>query len=243
MAQPIALAVHTLTVAYDSAPVLQNISLEIPAGSLAAIVGPNGAGKTTFLKAVLGFLKPIAGTVDFPTVTKPHQIAYVPQNSSVDWDFPATVLDVVMMGRYGHLGWCKRPGKNEAILARQALESVGMEAFAKRHISQLSGGQQQRVFLARALVQEAEIYCMDEPFKGVDVQTEATIVSLLKALQQQGKTVIVVHHDLHTVPAYFDWVSLINRTVIANGFVDTVFTKEALQRTYGVAVGGGLWNR
>ena len=228
--------VHDLTVAYDEKPVLWDIDLEIPKGKLVAIVGPNGAGKTTLIKAMLGLIKPVSGAVHFKMLPDKHfrnKIAYVPQSGSVDWDFPATVLDVVMMGRYGHLGWFRRPGKKEKEMAMETLAKVGMESFADRQISQLSGGQQQRVFLARALIQQAEIYFMDEPFKGVDIQTEKSIVTLLKELKQQGKTVIVVHHDLQTVPEYFDWVTLINLKVIANGPVRQVFTEENLSHTYG----------
>ena len=228
--------VHDLTVAYDAKPVLWDIDLEIPAGRLAAIVGPNGAGKTTLIKAMLGLIKPVSGAVHFkmlPEKTFHNRIAYVPQSGSVDWDFPATVLDVVMMGRYGHLGWFRRPGRAEKQMALETLQKVGMQDYAGRQISQLSGGQQQRVFLARALIQQAEIYFMDEPFKGVDAQTEKSIISLLKELKSQGKTVIVVHHDLQTVPEYFDWVTLINLRVVANGPVEEVFTQENLKRAYG----------
>ncbi len=234
---PCAVEVHDLTVAYDVKPVLWDIDLEIPAGSLAAVVGPNGAGKTTLIKAMPGLLKPVSGAVRFGGISdekhRKNHIAYVPQSSSVDWDFPATALDVVMMGRYGHLGWLRRPGKAERQMAYETLEKVGMREFAARQISQLSGGQQQRVFLARALIQQADIYFMDEPFKGVDAQTEKSIVQLLKELKSQGKTVIVVHHDLQTVADYFDWVTLINLRVVANGPVEEVFHENNLSRAYG----------
>lgn len=232
MNRPYALEIHDLTVAYDSKPVLWDIDLQIPVGSLAAIMGPNGAGKTTLVKAVLKLLKPVSGKITFPAKEK-ATIAYVPQSESVDWDFPATVLDVVTMGRYGHLGWLKRPSKEDRTMALALLDTVGMKDFAKRQINQLSGGQKQRVFLARALIQEADLYIMDEPFKGVDAQTEKTIVSLLKGLQSQGKTVIVVHHDLQTVEAYFDWVTFINLEVIASGPESEVFHQENLRKTYG----------
>ena len=228
--------VHDLTVAYNQKPVLWDIDLSVPKGSLCAIVGPNGAGKSTLLKAILGLIKPISGGVDFPGIgfeKKTHKVAYVPQSSSVDWDFPATVLDIVMMGRYGHLGWFKRAGKNEKEMALQKLTEVGMEKYSHRQISELSGGQQQRVFLARSLVQEAEIYFMDEPLKGVDAQTEQVIISLLKRLRDEGKTVVVVHHDLRTVKTYFDRVILINLKVIAQGEVESVFTEENIAKTYG----------
>lgn len=231
-----AVKVHDLTVAYDEKPVLWDVDLEIPSGSLCAVVGPNGAGKSTLLKAILGLLKPVSGGVDFPSIglnKKTHKIAYVPQSSSVDWDFPATVLDIVMMGRYGHLGWFKRAGKKEKEMAIQQLKNVGMEQFVHRQISELSGGQQQRVFLARSLVQEAEIYFMDEPLKGVDAQTEKVIIGLLKKLRDEGKTVIVVHHDLRTVKTYFDRVVLINLRVVADGAVNDTFTEENIAKAYG----------
>ena len=228
--------VHDLTVAYDEKPVLWDIDLEIPKGKLMAVVGPNGAGKTTLIKAMLGLIKPVSGAVHFKMLPDKHfrnKIAYVPQSGSVDWDFPATVLDVVMMGRYGHLGWFRRPGKKEKQMSLEMLEKVGMREFADRQISQLSGGQQQRVFLARALIQQAEIYFMDEPFKGVDAQTEKSIFALLKELKSQGKTVVVVHHDLQTVKDYFDWVTLINLQVVASGPVEDVFIEQNLSRAYG----------
>lgn len=228
--------VSDLTVAYDTKPVLWDVDLQIPKGKLVAVIGPNGAGKTTLIKAMLGLLKPVTGRVIFPesgaAVNSKNRIGYVPQSESVDWDFPATVLDVVLMGRYGHLGWLRRPRKADREMALQTLEKVGMKEYAQRQISQLSGGQQQRVFLARALVQQADIYFMDEPFKGVDVQTEKSIVLLLKELKEMGKTVIVVHHDLQTVADYFDWVTLINLRVVASGPVNDVFHEENLGKTY-----------
>ncbi|MDO4794803.1 MAG: metal ABC transporter ATP-binding protein [Brachymonas sp.] len=231
-----AVKVHDLTVAYDHKPVLWDIDLIIPRGQLVAIVGPNGAGKTTLIKAMLGLIKPVSGAVRFEGQARgwpKNRVAYVPQSESVDWDFPATVLDVVMMGRYGHLGWFKRPGRAQEALALDALQRVGMADYARRQISQLSGGQQQRVFLARALVQQADIYFLDEPFKGVDAQTEKTIVGLLKDLRAQGKTLVVVHHDLQTVADYFDWVTLINLRVVANGPVQEAFTAQNLGLLYG----------
>lgn len=232
----LALYVTDLTVAYHEKPVLWDIDLEVPTGVLMAIVGPNGAGKTTLLKAVLGLLKPAAGQVaifDKPYREQRKLVGYVPQRGSVDWDFPTNVLDVVMMGRYGSLGWFRRAGSAERALALQALEKVGMAAYAERQISQLSGGQQQRVFLARALVQDAEIYFMDEPFQGVDATTERAIIALLQELRAAGKTVIAVHHDLQTVPEYFDWAMLLNVRKIASGPVDEIFNEENLRQTYG----------
>ena len=225
-----AVEIHDLTVAYHAKPVLWDVDLNIPKGVLIASVGPNGAGKTTLIKAALGLLKPVSGTVRF--IEEMASIGYVPQSGSVDWDFPATALDVVLMGTYGKLGWLRRPGKAEVELARRTLEKVGMEQYADRQISQLSGGQQQRVFLARALIQDADIYFLDEPFKGVDAQTEKAIVLLLQELKEQGKSVIVVHHDLQTVEEYFDWVTLLNLQVIASGPVKEVFNDENLRRTY-----------
>jgi manganese/zinc/iron transport system ATP- binding protein len=229
--------VEDLTVAYDSKPVLWDIDLKIPKGQLTAVVGPNGAGKSTLIKAMLGLLKPVTGEVHFldehdNARSMKNRIGYVPQSGSVDWDFPATVQDVVLMGCYGKLGWIRRPRKSDVELTRQILSKVSMEKYASRQISQLSGGQQQRVFLARALAQEAEVYFMDEPFKGVDAQTERAIIMLLKELKEHGKTVVVVHHDLQTVPDYFDWVTLINIRVIASGPVESVFNEENLKKTY-----------
>ena len=235
-----AIEVTDLTVAYQEKPVLWDIDLHVPPGILMAIVGPNGAGKTTLIKAILGLIKPVAGqTLIYgkPYAEQRRLVGYVPQRGSVDWDFPTSVLDVVMMGRYGELGWFKRPRREDRELALEALAKVGMVDFAGRQISQLSGGQQQRTFLARALVQDAQIYFMDEPFQGVDATTERAIVALLKELRAAGKSVLVVHHDLQTVPEYFDWAFLINVSRIAAGPVETVFTDENLRRTYGGRVG------
>ncbi len=231
-----ALEVADLTVAYREQPVLWDVDWAIPEGVLAAIVGPNGAGKTTLLKAVLGLVRPLAGSI--AVFGRPYRearrlVAYVPQRGSVDWDFPTSVLDVVEMGRYGALGWLRRPGAAERRVALEALERVGMRDFAGRQIGQLSGGQQQRVFLARALVQDARLYLMDEPFQGVDAVTERAIVDVLKALREAGRTVVCVHHDLQTVPDYFDWVTLLNVRLVANGPVAEVFTDANLRRTYG----------
>ncbi|PNY79821.1 metal ABC transporter ATP-binding protein [Deinococcus koreensis] len=230
------LAVRDLTVAYRETPVLWNIDLDLPAGQLCAIVGPNGAGKSTLLKAVLGLVPKAAGTVRFfgePLRAARRRIGYVPQRSSVDWDFPTDALDVVTMGLYGRLGWIRRPGKRERALALGALERVRMTEFAGRQISQLSGGQQQRVFLARALAQDADVYFMDEPFAGVDATTERAILDVMRDLQEQGKTVVVVHHDLDTVREYFDHVTLLNVSVVASGPTGTAFSPELLRTTYG----------
>src|SRR5690554_3068923 len=232
-----AISVKDLTVAYDFKPVLWDIDLHVPEGVMMAIVGPNGAGKSTLIKAILGIIKPIAGSVSVfghPYKTRRKTIAYVPQKGSVDWDFPTTVFDVVLMGTYGQLGWIRRPGTRERKIALKAMERVGMSAYRNRQISQLSGGQQQRVFLARALAQEAEIYIMDEPLQGVDATTEIAIINILKELRKAGKTVIVVHHDLQTVPEYFDWVTFLNVKKIATGPIKDIFNDENLTKTYGI---------
>lgn len=231
-----ALVVDDLTVAYHSKPVLWDVDLAVPEGVLMAIVGPNGAGKSTLIKAVLGLIPRAAGTALFygkPYAQARSLVGYVPQRGSVDWDFPTSVIDVVTMGLYGKLGWFRRPGRAEREQAMHALEQVGMADFADRQISQLSGGQQQRTFLARALVQDAQIYFMDEPFAAVDAVTERAIVAILRALRERGKTVLVVHHDLQTVTEYFDWVTLLNVEVIASGPAKAVFTSENLRRAYG----------
>ncbi|PIE99137.1 MAG: manganese ABC transporter ATP-binding protein [Treponema sp.] len=229
-------AVEDLTLAYKEKPVLWDIDLKIPEGSMEAIVGPNGAGKSTLLKAIMGILPIATGEVKIfgkSFTSQRRRVGYVPQRSAVDWDFPTTAFDVVLMGSYGKLGWIKRPGKQEKEKALLALEKVGMSEFSNRQISELSGGQQQRVFLARALVQEADLYFMDEPFQGVDAATELAIINLLKELKAKGKTLMVVHHDLQTVPEYFDRVLLMNVRTIAEGKVDDVFTRENLRLAYG----------
>jgi manganese/zinc/iron transport system ATP- binding protein len=231
-----AIDITDLTIAYKDKPVLWDVDMSVPSGTLMAIVGPNGAGKTTMIKSVLGLIKPAAGQVLIygkPFTEQRHLVGYVPQRGSVDWDFPTSVLDVVIMGRYGALGWLKRPGANENAAALDALDKVGMKSYAQRQISQLSGGQQQRVFLARALVQDAQLYFMDEPFQGVDATTERAIVTLLQDLRSKGKTVVCVHHDLQTVPEYFDWVMMLNVRRIACGPVREVFTEQNLRAAYG----------
>lgn len=237
MEQNIAVQIDDLTVAYDYKPVLWDIDLTVPEGVLMAIVGPNGAGKSTLIKTILGIIKPIAGTVSIfgkPYAKQRKMVAYVPQKGSVDWDFPTTAFDVVLMGTYGSLGWIKRPGAKEKKIALESMEKVGMLSYRNRQISQLSGGQQQRVFLARALAQDASIYFMDEPFQGVDATTEIAIINILKELRKAGKTVIVVHHDLQTVPEYFDWVTFLNVKKIATGPVKDIFNDDNLTKTYGI---------
>lgn len=228
--------VHDLTVSYDRKPVLWGVDLTLPAGSLVGVIGPNGAGKSTLIKAIMDLLPVSSGYVrifDEPIKQVRKRISYVPQRESVDWDFPASVFDVVLMGRYGNLGLFKRPRKADKDAAMQALEKVGMQSFADRQISQLSGGQQQRVFLARALAQNADIYFMDEPFAGVDIATETAIIELLRTMREQGKTVVVVHHDLQSASQYFDWVILLNMRLVASGPTQQVLTQEMLEQTYG----------
>lgn len=232
----IALQINDLTVAYNSRPALWDVDLTVPEGVLMAIVGPNGAGKSTLIKSSLDLIPRAAG--DVRVYGKPYQkardlVGYVPQRGSVDWDFPTSVLDVVMMGLYGKLGWFKRTGSAERDQAIHALEQVGIAELADRQISQLSGGQQQRTFLARALVQDAQIYFMDEPFAAVDAVTERAIINILRELRERNKTVIVVHHDLQTVTEYFDHVALLNVELLDSGKVEEVFTEENLRRTYG----------
>ncbi len=231
-----AIEIHDMTVAYHRKPVLWDIDLILPEGKLICIVGPNGAGKSTLIKAALGLVPLASGKVEFygqPYSRQRHLVGYVPQRESVDWDFPVTVLDVVLMGTYGRLGWFRRPGETERRWARQCLEQVAMADYASRQIRQLSGGQQQRVFLARALAQDAKIYFMDEPFVGVDAATEQAVVRLLRSLRADGKTVVVVHHDLQTVRHYFDHVVLINMRLVEAGPVEEVFTAANLQNTFG----------
>ena len=230
------LEIHDLTVAYQRKPVLWGIDLVVPRGKLVGIVGPNGAGKSTLIKAALGLVPVSSGWVRIfgkPARKNLEAVGYVPQRESVDWDFPVTVMDVVLMGRYGHLGLVKRPSARDREIARECLEKVKMLPFANRQIANLSGGQQQRVFLARALAQESDLYFMDEPFSGVDAATEAAIIALLHELKERGKTIMVVHHDLPTARNYFDMLLLLNMRVVAFGPTEQVFTYELLQETYG----------
>ncbi len=231
------LSIHALTVAYQRKPVLWDIDFDAPkGGSLIGVVGPNGAGKTTLIKAALGLVPLIAGHVQVygrPVRTQRGRIGYVPQREAIDWDFPVTALDVVCMGRYRKIGWCRPVGRAHRAAARASLAQVGLEEFADRQIAQLSGGQQQRVFLARALAQEADLYLMDEPFAAVDATTERAIIDLLRNLRAQGKTCLVVHHDLHTVREYFDHVMLLNTRLVAAGPTGETFTEENLRATYG----------
>jgi len=229
-------SIHDMTVAYHRKPVLWDVDYAAEDGELIGIVGPNGAGKSTLIKACLDLVPRASGSVRFYGGTYKRQrrlVGYVPQRESVDWDFPASALDVVTMGRYGRIPWCLPPRRRDREAAMHCLEQVGMADYARRQISRLSGGQQQRVFLARALAQDARIYFMDEPFSGVDAATETAIVALLRNLNAAGKTVLVVHHDLQTVREYFNYVVLLNMRVVAAGPTAQVFTDENLQKTYG----------
>lgn len=230
------LSVYDLTVAYHRKPVLWDIEFQIPQGSLVGVVGPNGAGKSTLLKAVMDLIPRASGRIEVFGKSyrqNRHRVGYVPQRESVDWDFPVNALDVVTMGLYSQIGWCLPVRKRHRLAAMESLQQVGIAELAHRQISQLSGGQQQRTFLARALVQDADLYLMDEPFAAVDAATEKAIVRILRNMKSSGKTALVIHHDLQTVPAYFDYVILLNMRVVAHGPVDEVFTPENLHKTYG----------
>jgi len=230
------LSIHAMTVAYDRKPVLWDVDYDAPSNALIAIVGPNGAGKSTLIKACLGLVPRASGAVEFWGASyreARRHIGYVPQRESVDWDFPVSALDVVCMGMYRSIGWCRPVSKRHRETARDCLDRVGLTAFGDRQIRQLSGGQQQRVFLARALAQDATLYFMDEPFAGVDAATERAIVDVLRELRGEGRTVIAVHHDVQTVAEYFDHVILLNMRVVAAGPTSSVYTNENLQKTYG----------
>ena len=229
--------VEDLTMAYRETPVLWDIDLDVPEHVRCAIVGPNGAGKSTLLKGILGLVKPVSGAVQLwgkPLSAVHKQIAYVPQRGSVHWDFPTTVFDVVLMGRYAHLGLVHRPGKEDRALAMEALDKMKMADFANRQISELSGGQKQRVFIARALAQDAQLYIMDEPLAGVDETTERIIMDKFMDLQKEKRTVIAVHHDLSTLDAYFDYLVVLNRTVKASDYLARLDKEAALALAYRV---------
>lgn len=230
------LSIHDLTVAYERSPVLWDVDLDLPAGSLVGVIGPNGAGKSTLLKACLDLIPRASGEVRFfgrPYREVRRRIGYVPQRESVDWDFPVSALDVVTMGLYGEIGWFRPVRRHHRERAREALAKAGIAELADRQIQQLSGGQQQRVFLARALVQRADLYLMDEPFAAVDAATQRTLTDLLHELREEGRSAVVVHHDLSTVRAIFDWVVLLNLRVVRAGPTEEVFTEENLAATYG----------
>lgn len=230
------ISIHDMTVAYHRRPVLWDIDFAAEEGRLIGIVGPNGAGKSTLIKACLDLIPKASGSIRIygkPYKKQRQLVGYVPQRESIDWEFPINALDVVTMGTYGKIPWCFPPRKKHRTAAYEALEKVGMAEYAHRQISRLSGGQQQRVFLARALVQDAQLYLMDEPFAGVDAATESAIIALLKDLKARGRTVLVVHHDLQTVKSYFDDVILLNMRIVASGPTATTFTEENLRKTYG----------
>jgi len=230
-----AISIKNLTISYDEKKILSNINIDIPKGKLIGIIGPNGGGKSTFIKGILDIVKNSSGNIKFQgEYYKEYlkKIAYIPQRDTVDWDFPTTVLDVVIMGSYGRLGLFKRPKRKEKEMAILMLKKVGMEKYLNRQISQLSGGEKQRVFIARALMQKSEIYFMDEPFQGVDIKTEKAIIKILKTLKEKNKTVLVVHHNLETVKEYFDYLVMINRKIIAKGEIADVFNKENIKKTF-----------
>ncbi|MDR7165745.1 manganese/zinc/iron transport system ATP- binding protein [Pseudarthrobacter oxydans] len=236
----LACSTRSLSVAYRAEPVLRSVDFTVPQGVVMGIVGPNGAGKSTLIKAMLGLVKPLTGTSEFfgqPLARTRKRVGYMPQSTSVDWDFPTTVLDVVTMGTYGSLGWIRRPGKRELARAVAALEQTGIPDLASRQIGELSGGQRQRVFLARTLVQAPDLYFMDEPFQGIDAKSQQAIVSVLHTLREEGKTVVIVHHDLATVRDYCDHVTLLNRRVVASGPADESFTRENIRTAYEVTAG------
>lgn len=233
-----ACATHDLSVAYGAAPVLVGVNFVVPSGVVMGIVGPNGAGKSTLIKAMLGLVKPLTGTSVFfgrPLTDVRQRVGYMPQSNSVDWDFPTTALDVVTMGTYGSLGWIRRPGKAEKARAMAALEQTGIPELAGSQIGELSGGQRQRVFLARTLAQAPDLYFMDEPFQGIDAKSQQAIVQVMHSLREQGKTVVIVHHDLATVRQYCDYVTLLNRKVIASGPAEQTFTRANIRTAYEVA--------
>ncbi len=236
MMNPHALELHDLTVSYAKKPVLYGVDVQVPQGALVGIIGPNGAGKSTMIRAIMGLTPASSGWVQIfgeSFEKNRHRVGYVPQREQVDWDFPVNVMDVVLMGRYGRRGWLRRVTKEDKKIAEESLDKVGMLPFRNRQIANLSGGQQQRVFLARALAQQSDLYLMDEPFAGVDATTERAIVTLLQDLQSQGKTILVVHHDLTTAKEYFDHLLLLNMRLVAFGKTQDIFTVDQLQKTYG----------
>ncbi|MFD2830730.1 metal ABC transporter ATP-binding protein [Corticicoccus populi] len=229
------ITVKDLSIAYDEKPVVWHANMSLKPNSRTAIVGPNGAGKSTLIKGIMGLIKPISGEInieDKPLKDALKNVAYVPQKGEVNWDFPATVLDVVLMGRYVHKGWFKRTNKKDTEIAMDALKIMKMEAFKDRQISELSGGQRQRVFLARAICHDADIYIMDEPLQGIDITTEKLIIDTMKNLQKEGKTFLVVHHNLDTVEDYFDHVIIVNKTILSSGTIEDVWNQENINQAY-----------
>jgi len=232
---PIACETRNLSVAYREDPVLRHVDFCVPTGSVMGIVGPNGAGKSTLIKAMLGLVTPLAGTSEFfgqPLDDVRNRVGYMPQSTSVDWDFPTTVIDLVVMGTYGELGWFRRAGKAERARAMAALDQTGMADLASRQIGELSGGQRQRAFLARALAQAPDLYFMDEPFQGIDAKSQQAIMDVLKDLSAAGKTIVVVHHHLGSVLDFCDHVTLINKSIVAMGPARATFTTENIRVAY-----------
>lgn len=233
-----ALEVNDLSVAYHDRVVLKQANLCVPEGEVIALLGPNGAGKSTLLKACMGLLPTLAGEVKFfgSSLTQVRaRVGYMPQAAEVDWDFPTTVLDTVVMGTYGKIGWLRHPGKQSRQAAYEALEQVGIPELAHRQISQLSGGQKQRTFMARILAQDPDFYVMDEPFAGVDAASEQAITQVLAELRKKGKTIIIVHHDLRTVKNFCSWVALLSEgRMQAYGSLAEVFQAELVAKTYGI---------
>ena len=233
---PARLDVDNISVAYNGTPVLRDITFQVPHGARVAVVGPNGAGKSTLFKAMVGLLPLRTGKIFIHNLPLGHHldcVAYIPQREEVDWHFPVTVLDVVLMGRFGHQKWLQRPGRADRAIALKSLEQMGIADMAERSISDLSGGQQQRVFLARALAQEPHIFLMDEPFTGVDATTQEATLTLLDHLRQQKVTVLISTHDLNLAASRFDAVLLLNRRLIAYGEPGLVFTPENLAQAFG----------
>lgn len=233
-----ALQLENLAVAYHDVLALSHANLTVNPGVIIGLVGPNGAGKSTLLKGALGLVPPLCGKTTFFGTTLDaarERVGYLPQHSSVDWDFPATVFDVALMGTFRPGRWFGRASRADRDRAQQALERVGLTDLANRQIGELSGGQRQRAFLARVLAQHAELYFMDEPFAGVDIASQETITQVLHSLRAEGATIVIVHHDLATIPNLCDDVALIDKTVVASGPVEEVFTRELIDRTYGLA--------
>lgn len=230
-----AIEVRNLTVSYGPAPALLDVSLSIPSGQLVGVIGPNGSGKSTLIKAMLGFVQPDFGDVlifGSPIQQAKGRVAYVPQRGSVDWDFPITVREVALLGRYGHVPWWRDLSRNDEAIADDALAQVRMSEFAARQIGQLSGGQQQRVFMARALAQGADILLLDEPFAGVDAATERAILDVLRLSREAGRTLVVVHHDLATAAEFFDTLVLVKQRVHAVGPPSVVLQEKLLNAVY-----------